>query len=88
VIFVSMTRKICEGRGSNSVASLGWFNGGSDETALRLLLLLRIKSFRMLDTIVCFGPLVWLSSPAWDAVLLTPDRSALSWSLESSALSW
>jgi hypothetical protein len=25
----------------------------------------------MLDTIVCSGPLVWLFSPAWDAVKLT-----------------
>jgi hypothetical protein len=27
----------------------------------------------MLDTIVCSEPLVWLFSPAWDAVTLTLD---------------
>jgi hypothetical protein len=30
-----------------------WFNGGSDDSALRPLLLLKIRSVRMLDTIVC-----------------------------------
>jgi hypothetical protein len=28
------------------------------------------NSSGMLDTIVCSGPLVWLFSPAWDAVIL------------------
>jgi hypothetical protein len=27
----------------------------------------------MLDTIVCSEPLIWLFSPAWDAVILTLD---------------
>jgi hypothetical protein len=52
---------------------LRWFNGGSDDTALFPLLLLKIRSVRMLDTIVCSEPLVWLFSPAWDAVILTLD---------------
>ena len=52
---------------------LRWFNGGSDNTALLLLLLLKIRSVRMMDTIVCSRPLVWLFSPAWDAVTLTLD---------------
>jgi hypothetical protein len=37
------------------------------------LLLLNIRSVRILDTIVCSEPLVWLFSPAWDAVILTLD---------------
>ncbi len=42
---------------------------GSDDsdTAPFPLFLLNIGSVRMLDTIVCLGPLVWLFSPAWDA---------------------
>ena len=31
---------------------------------------LRIRSVRILDSIVCSTPLVWLFSPAWDAVKL------------------
>jgi hypothetical protein len=50
-----------------------WFNGGSDDTAILPLLLPKIRSFRMLDTIVCSGSLVWLFSPAWGAVTLTLD---------------
>ena len=52
---------------------LGWFNVGSDHTALLPLLLLKIRSVRMLDTIVYSEPLIWLFSPAWDAVTLTLD---------------
>ncbi len=52
---------------------LRWFNGGSDDTALLPLLLLKFRSVRILETIVCSGPLVWLFSPAWDAVILTLD---------------
>ena len=55
---------------------LRWFNGGSDDTALLPLLLLKIRSVRMLDTIVCSEPLVWLFSPAWDAVTITLDGSS------------
>ncbi len=46
-----------------------WFNGGSDDVALLPLFL--IRSVRMLETIACSGTLVWLFSPAWDAVKLT-----------------
>jgi len=41
---------------------------GFDETALLLLFLLRIGFVRIPGMIVCFGALVWLFSPAWDAV--------------------
>jgi hypothetical protein len=40
-----------------------WFN-----------VVLKIRSFRVLDTILCSRPLVWLFSqfsPAWDAVQVT-----------------
>ena len=47
------------------------FNDGSDNTALLSWFLLKIRSVRILDTIVCSGSLVWLFSPAWDAVKLT-----------------
>ena len=47
------------------------FTDGSDDTALLLWFLLKIRSVRILDTIVCSGSLVWLFSPAWDAVKLT-----------------
>ena len=43
---------------------LRWFNGVFDNTTLFLLLLLKIIYVKMLDTIVCSGPLVWLFSPA------------------------
>ena len=33
--------------------------------------------FRILDTRVCSGPLIWLFSPAWDAAELTLPRSWL-----------
>jgi hypothetical protein len=57
-----------------STRLLRWFNGWFDETALLPLLLLKIRSvIRMLDTKVCSGALVWLLSPAWDAVILTLD---------------
>ena len=52
---------------------LRWFNGGSGDTVLLPLLLLKIRSVRMLDTIVRSEPLIWLFSPAWDAVILTLD---------------
>ena len=44
------------------------FNAGSDNAALLSWFLLKIRSVRILDTIVCSGSLVWLFSPAWDAV--------------------
>jgi hypothetical protein len=50
---------------------LRWFNGGSDDTALLPLVLLKIRSIRMLHTVVCSKQLVWLFSPAWDAVILS-----------------
>jgi hypothetical protein len=60
---------------------LRWFNGGSEDTALLPLLLLKIsrliRSIRILDTIVArfvgSGALVWLFSLAWDAFILTFD---------------
>ena len=71
-------RYLCQFRLSKLVQAsrtrlIRWFNGGSDDTALLLLLLLKIKSVRMQDTIVCSEPLVWLFSLAWDAVILTLD---------------
>ena len=47
------------------------FSDGSDNTALLSWFLLKIRSVRLLDTIVCSGSLVWLFSQAWDAVKLT-----------------
>ena len=44
---------------------------GSGNTALLYRFLLKIRSVRILDTIVCSGSLVWLFSPAWAAVKLT-----------------
>ena len=38
---------------------------------LLLRFLLKIRSVRIQDTIVCSGTLLWLFSPAWDAVKLT-----------------
>jgi hypothetical protein len=52
---------------------LRWFNGGSDDAVLLPLLLLKVRSVRLLDTTVCSEPMVWLFSPAWDAVILTLD---------------
>ena len=43
--------------------------------------LLKVRNVRILDTFVCSGALIWLISPAWDAVKLT-------WKLASSVLSW
>ena len=37
----------------------------------RLRFLLKIRSVRILDTIVCSETLLWLFCPAWDAVELT-----------------
>jgi hypothetical protein len=58
---------------------LGCLAGGSvvdfesvfNDTALLQLFLLKIRSVRMLDTIVCSGPLFLLFSPSWAAVELT-----------------
>ena len=47
------------------------FNDGPDNTALLSRFLLKIRSVRILGTIVCSGSLVWLFSPAWDAVKLS-----------------
>ena len=46
------------------------FNDGSDDTALLSWFLQKIRSVRILDTIVCSWSLVWLFSPARDAVKL------------------
>ena len=44
---------------------------GPDSAVLLLRFLLKIRSVKILDTIVCSGTLLWLFSPAWDAVKLT-----------------
>ena len=44
------------------------FDEGSKNAALLSWFLLKIRSVRILDTILCSGSLVWLFSPAWDAV--------------------
>ena len=44
---------------------------GPDSAVLLLRFLLKIRSVRILDTIVCSGTLLWLFSPAWDANKLT-----------------
>ena len=51
---------------------LCWFYDGSYDPALLPWFLVRIRSVRTLDTIVCSGSLVWLFSPAWEAVKLNP----------------
>ena len=43
---------------------------GSNNTVLLLRFLLKVRSVRKLDIIVCSGPLLWLFSLAWDAVKL------------------
>ena len=47
------------------------FNVGPDSAVLLLSFLLKIRSVRILDKIVCLGTLLWLFSPTWDAVKLT-----------------
>ena len=47
------------------------FNDGSDNTALLSRFPLKIRSVRILDTIVCSGSFGWLFSPAWDTIKLT-----------------
>ena len=44
------------------------FNDGAYNTVLLSRFLMKIRSVRILDTIVCSGTLVCLFSPAWDAV--------------------
>ena len=44
---------------------------GPDSAVLLPRFLLEIRFVRILDTIVCSGALLWLFSPAWDAVKLT-----------------
>ena len=46
------------------------FDKFGDNTALLSWFFLKIGAVRILDTIVCPGSLVWLFSPAWDAVKL------------------
>ena len=46
------------------------FNDDADNAALLSWFLLKIRSVRILDTILCVGSLVWLFSPSWDAVKL------------------
>ena len=44
---------------------------GPNSVALLLRFLLKIRSFRIPDTIICLGTFLWLFSPAWDAIELT-----------------
>ena len=44
---------------------------GPDSAVLLLRFLLKIRSVKILDTILCSGALLWLFPPAWDAVKLT-----------------
>ena len=44
-----------------------------NSAVLLLRFLPKIRSVVILDTIVCSGTLLWLFSPAWDAVKLTPQ---------------
>jgi hypothetical protein len=68
----------------------------SDNSALLPMFRLKIRSARMLDTIVCSGPLVEFGLavlsefPAWDGLELTPDIGLMGSdaALDSSALSW
>ena len=46
------------------------FDGGPDSVLL-LRFLLKIRSVRILDTIVCSGTFLWVFPPTWDAVRLT-----------------
>ena len=41
---------------------------GPNSVALLLRFLLKIRSFRIPDTIICLGTFLWLFSPAWDAI--------------------
>ena len=51
------------------------FNGGPlvgpDSAVLLLRFLLKIRSVRILDTIICSEAFLWLFSPTWDSVKLT-----------------
>ena len=53
------------------VRLLCWFNDEVRDAALLPWFLLKIRSVRIMDTIVCLGTLLWLFSPAWDAIKLT-----------------
>jgi hypothetical protein len=83
------THIMCQLRNFKLVAraSLVQASGGSDDTALLPLILLKIRFVRMLDTIVCFDPLIWLRKLA---VLsgLGLQYIYSPWTLDSSVLSW
>jgi hypothetical protein len=51
---------------------LGWFWDGSDASVLLLLLLFRVGYDEKAGNHRCVAALVWLFSPAWEAVELTP----------------
>ena len=53
------------------IQQLHLFNDGFRQAALLPQLLLMIRFLRILDTILCLETLLWLFSPAWDAVKLT-----------------
>ena len=53
---------------------LGWIRDGSDGAVLLLRLLLRVGCVEKAWNDCCVATLVWLFSPAWEAVELTPLR--------------
>ena len=58
----------------NSLLEVGCFADsmvGPDGAVLLPWFLLKVRYARILDTFVCSGALIWLFSPAWDAVKLT-----------------
>ena len=75
-IHVLSRRVECDSHGwaeYRPATSNGPLNRFQVEQQYVIWLLLKIRSVRMLDKIVRSEPLVWLFSPAWDAVILTLD---------------
>ena len=58
----------------NSLLEVGCFADsmvGPDDAVLLPWFLLKVRYVRKLDMFMCLGALIWLYSPAWDAVQLT-----------------
>ena len=55
----------------SGIQLLNWFNNGFRHSAFLLQFILKIRSVGILDTIVCWGTLLWLFSQACDAIKLT-----------------